>query len=263
MKAVKLWALLAKATRIEILDWGKDTFHKVEGSILLIGNSTLYGGRAEFQVDIRQTVLYGGGEALVPVTYVGIPQPAQQPREHIIRFFEETPLNLDNALNPITPDHQYELAIRVPCPVCKVEVGKRCHDGGDEPRHPHTHRIKAALVEAGMDPEEVETFWKEPPLKSLLGGDPDEKVTLNIFEADGLGRFWGDGAEISINDIKTIGEFIQTNVETEYELRVVAVKDDSTLLRIVQQRLVFPIPAGGSQNNKWDPKGKVFRTIID
>lgn len=77
----------------------------------------------------------------------------------------------------------------------------------------------------------------------------NERITFHVFDAEGNNQQVGEG---TTNDTKAVGDFLLENVTKHHELRVVG-EDDATLLHVVNQSLVFPIPEGGTTNNKWDP----------
>lgn len=81
-----------------------------------------------------------------------------------------------------------------------------------------------------------------------------ERVTLHVFEKDGTNHQVG---ECAVDDQETISAYIVENVAKFHELRIVDMMDN-TLFHVVEQVLVFPIPEGGSTNNKWDPATRKF-----
>lgn len=63
-----------------------------------------------------------------------------------------------------------------------------------------------------------------------------------------------------ITSMEEFAAFLKINVTNVFEIRVVDPKDDSIVFHVVNQTLVFPIPAGGSVNNKWDVTTQRFIT---
>jgi len=70
--------------------------------------------------------------------------------------------------------------------------------------------------------------------------------------------FHGDG--IPIKNTDDVSNFLTTNVETWYELRIVD-SGDLTVFHVKDRVLIFPVPDHGNKNNKWNSEFKKFVTI--
>ena len=62
---------------------------------------------------------------------------------------------------------------------------------------------------------------------------------------------------IKIMGLVGVGEFLEDQVMDHYELRICD-ENDNIVLHVVDKRLVFPIPEGGSANNYWSKEEKRF-----
>lgn len=66
---------------------------------------------------------------------------------------------------------------------------------------------------------------------------------------------------IEINSEQELKKFLDDNVEKHYELRVTD-SGDNLCFHVVDKKLIFPIPKGGSQNNMWNNVTKRFETQL-
>lgn len=61
--------------------------------------------------------------------------------------------------------------------------------------------------------------------------------------------------------INEITEYLHERVEKHHEIRIVDPADDCTVMHIVEQTLLFPIPDGLTKENKWNPIEKKFGPV--
>lgn len=61
--------------------------------------------------------------------------------------------------------------------------------------------------------------------------------------------------------INEITEYLHEHVEKHHEIRIVDPADDCTVMHIVEQTLLFPIPDGLTKENKWNPIEKKFGPV--
>jgi hypothetical protein len=65
---------------------------------------------------------------------------------------------------------------------------------------------------------------------------------------------------VKIDFPEDVQKFIVDNVQSEKELQILNSANQITL-HIKNQTLLYPIPEGGSDRNKWNPQEKKFVTI--
>lgn len=85
--------------------------------------------------------------------------------------------------------------------------------------------------------------------------DDDLKLLGYCMNKEGQ---YGDPIKLT-NEVQ-VGQFLCANVMQHYELRVTD-SEDSIVLHVVDQVLVFPVPEHGSKKNKWNSTLMKFETL--